>query len=129
MQSIVGACHVCRPTVFAKAFNPENLLHDSRKFVSRNNLKFYGITGSQWMCSSSWSQHQQKMQEASVMASNRNQLASYTVDVLELITRELQAPFVIPSMVDRISAMLNYVLKQLVGPKRRQLNVSLLAGH
>ncbi|CAI8017104.1 Ubiquitin conjugation factor E4 A [Geodia barretti] len=68
-------------------------------------------------------EHQQKMQEASVMASNRNQLASYTVDVLELITRELQAPFVIPSMVDRISAMLNYVLKQLVGPKRRQLNV------
>ena len=81
------------------------------------------------MCSSSWPQHQQKLQEGSVMASNRNQLASYTVDVLELITRELQAPFVIPSMVDRISSMLNYVLKQLVGPKRRQLNVSLLAGH
>lgn len=58
------------------------------------------------------------------MASNRNQLARYTVDVLELITRHLTSPFVLPSLVDRIAAMLNYVLKQLVGPKRRQLNVS-----
>ena len=58
-----------------------------------------------------------------MMASNRNQLASYTVDVLELITRVVHGPFVLPSMVDRIAAMLNYVLKQLVGPNRRQLNV------
>ena len=72
-----------------------------------------------------WLQHQQKMQEASVMASNRNQLASFTVEVLELVTRDLQAPFVLPAMVDRISAMLNYVLKQLVGPNRRQLHVRL----
>ena len=57
------------------------------------------------------------------MASNRNLLAGYTVDVLELITRDVQAPFVLPTMVERIVAMLNYVLKQLVGPKRRQLNV------
>lgn len=58
------------------------------------------------------------------MAKNRNQLASYTVEVLELVTRDVQEPFVLPTMVDRIVAMLNYVLKQLVGPKRRQLNVS-----
>ena len=58
------------------------------------------------------------------MASNRNQLAGYTVEALELITRDVQEPFVLPTMVDRIAAMLNYVLKQLVGPKRRQLNVS-----
>lgn len=57
------------------------------------------------------------------MAGNRNQLASYTVEVLELVTRDVQEPFVLPTMVDRIAAMLNYVLKQLVGPKRKELNV------
>lgn len=61
------------------------------------------------------------------MAGNRNQLASYTVEVLELVTRDVQEPFVLPTMVDRIAAMLNYVLKQLVGPKRRQLNVSFVS--
>lgn len=59
-----------------------------------------------------------------MMAGNRNQLASYTVEVLELVIRDVQEPFVLPTMVDRIAAMLNYVLKQLVGPKRRELNVS-----
>ena len=64
------------------------------------------------------------MAEATQMAKNRNQLASETVIMLELVTRHIQEPFVLPTMVDRITAMLNYVLKQLVGPKRRQLNVS-----
>jgi hypothetical protein len=68
-------------------------------------------------------EHQQKLAEATQMASNRNQLAGYTVEALELITRDVQEPFVLSTMVDRIAAMLNYVLKQLVGPKRRQLNV------
>ena len=69
-------------------------------------------------------QLQQKLSEATQMAKNRNLLASETVEILRLITASVQAPFVLPTMVDRFTAMLNYVLKQLVGPKRRQLNVS-----
>ena len=58
------------------------------------------------------------------MAKNRNLLAGYTVEALQQVTRDVQEPFVLPTMVDRIAAMLNYVLKQLVGPKRKELNVS-----
>ena len=82
-----------------------------------------------YMYTCTYTQHQQRLVEATQMASNRNQLAGYTVEVLELVTRDVQEPFVLPTMVDRIAAMLNYVLKQLVGPKRRQLNVSHLHTH
>ena len=34
-------------------------------------------------------------------------------------------PFVIKAMVDQIAAMLNYFLKQLLGPKSKDLNVSI----
>ena len=58
-----------------------------------------------------------------MMARNRNLLARKTVHTLELLTSDNSKPFVIPTMVDRMSAMLNYVLQLLVGPKSKELKV------
>jgi len=58
-----------------------------------------------------------------MMARNRNLLAGKTVHTLELLTTGNSKPFVIPTMVDRIAAMLNYVLQLLVGPRSRDLRV------
>lgn len=69
-------------------------------------------------------QQQQQLNEATMMARNRNMLAQKTVHCLEFITTDCRRPFVIPTMVDRMAAMLNYVLTQLVGPKSRELRVS-----
>lgn len=56
-------------------------------------------------------------------AVNRNKLSSKTVNVLRFITKDTGKPFVIPSIVDRMAAMLNYVLKQLVGKESKNLKV------
>ena len=56
-------------------------------------------------------------------ASNRNQLGSKTVNALNFITKVTSKPFVIPSMVDRMAAMLNYVLEKLVGKDSKNLKV------
>lgn len=56
-------------------------------------------------------------------AINRNQLSSKTVHVLKVITKDTGKALVIPSIVDRIAAMLNYVLKQLVGRESKNLKV------
>ena len=58
-------------------------------------------------------------------AINRNKLSSKTVHVLKSITKDTSKPFVIPSIVDRMAAMLNYVLKQLVGKESKNLKVQL----
>ena len=68
-------------------------------------------------------QSQQKLSEATMMARNRNLLAGKTVHTLELLTTDNSKPFVIPTMVDRMAAMLNYVLQQLVGPRSKDLKV------
>lgn len=68
-------------------------------------------------------QYEEKLKEAKNYAINRNQLAEKTVYVLKVITSDTTRPFVIPIIVDRMAAMLNYVLKQLVGEKSKNLKV------
>lgn len=68
-------------------------------------------------------EHQQKLTEATMLAKNRNLLASKTVHALEFISADLTKPFVIPTMLDRMVAMLNYILDKLVGPKNKELKV------
>ena len=63
------------------------------------------------------------MKEAKMYAINRNKLSSKTVNVLEVITKDTAKAFVIPSIVDRMAAMLNYVLNLLVGKRSRELKV------
>lgn len=69
------------------------------------------------------SQTQQKLSEATMMARNRNHLANKTMHALQFITASYPKPFVAPTMVGRIAAMLNYTLQQLVGPRQRELKV------
>lgn len=57
------------------------------------------------------------------MARNRNILGQKSIDVLQLITADTMRPFTSSIMVDRMAAMLNYALRQLVGPRSRALKV------
>ncbi len=68
-------------------------------------------------------QHEQQLNEAKAMAWNRNLLGSRTVHALQFITKDTRQAFVSPALVDRMAAMLNYVLSKLVGPKSRELKV------
>ncbi|KAI0333659.1 ubiquitin conjugation factor E4 [Cubamyces sp. BRFM 1775] len=52
------------------------------------------------------------------------QLGSNTVDLLKLFTGETKAPFMVPEIVDRLAAMLDYNLDALVGPRCQDLKVS-----
>merc|ERR1712083_1033797 len=46
-----------------------------------------------------------------------------TIGVLELLTGDITAIFSHPTMVDRLAAMLNYFLKTLTGPERKNFKV------
>lgn len=47
-----------------------------------------------------------------------------TVDMLEYLTVEIKEPFLRAELVDRLASMLNFNLKQLCGPKCKNLKVS-----
>lgn len=51
------------------------------------------------------------------------QLASSTVEVLKMFTAETKEPFMVPEIVDRLAAMLDYNLEALAGPRCRNLKV------
>ncbi|KYR02190.1 U box domain-containing protein [Tieghemostelium lacteum] len=51
------------------------------------------------------------------------QLANGNINMLHYLSSELVEPFIRPELIDRISAMLNYYLSQLVGPKCTDLKV------
>ncbi|KAJ7672776.1 ubiquitin elongating factor core-domain-containing protein [Mycena rosella] len=50
-------------------------------------------------------------------------LGRSTVELLKIFTAETKAPFMMPEIVDRLAAMLDYNLHALVGPKYRDLEV------
>lgn len=50
-------------------------------------------------------------------------LAVENLDLLALVSSEIVAPFIRPEIVDRLAAMLNFNLAQLVGPKCSSLKV------
>ncbi|KAI0823925.1 ubiquitin conjugation factor E4 [Trametes gibbosa] len=52
------------------------------------------------------------------------QLGSNTVDLLKIFTGETKSPFMVPEIVDRLAAMLDYNLDALVGPRCQDLLVS-----
>lgn len=51
------------------------------------------------------------------------QLGSSTVALLKMFTAEAKEPFMVPEIVDRLAAMLDYNLDSLVGPRCRELKV------
>jgi len=56
-------------------------------------------------------------------------LAKETVDMFHYLTVDIKEPFLRPELVDRLSAMLNFNLQQLCGPKCKGgfLNLVLLS--
>jgi ubiquitin conjugation factor E4 B len=56
-------------------------------------------------------------------ASMYARLGATTVDLLKLFTAETKAPFMMPEVVDRLAAMLDYNLSALAGPKCQELKV------
>ncbi|PIL22469.1 hypothetical protein GSI_15157 [Ganoderma sinense ZZ0214-1] len=56
-------------------------------------------------------------------ASGYVQLGNSTVDLLKIFTGETKAPFMVPEIVDKLAAMLDYNLETLVGPRSRDLIV------
>ncbi len=65
-------------------------------------------------------QHEQQLNEAKA---EQEPVGSRTVHALQFITKDTRQAFVSPALVDRMAAMLNYVLSKLVGPKSRELKV------
>lgn len=56
-------------------------------------------------------------------ASGYTTLGRSTVELLKIFTAETKAPFMMPEIVDRLAAMLDYNLVALVGPKYQELRV------
>lgn len=56
-------------------------------------------------------------------ASSYTQLGNSTVDMLKIFTAETKEPFMMPEIVDRLAAMLDYNLDALVGPRCNDLRV------
>lgn len=50
-------------------------------------------------------------------------LGNETVHMLQYLTAEVVEPFMVNEVVDRLAAMLDYNLAQLVGPKCTELKV------
>lgn len=55
--------------------------------------------------------------------STYTQLGSSTVALLKMFTAETKEPFMVPEIVDRLAAMLDYNLDALVGPRCGELRV------
>ena len=61
-----------------------------------------------------------------MLAKFHNVMARRTTSTLAMLS-EATAPLLChPTLVDRVAAMLNYFLDHLVGPKQKQLKVSIL---
>ncbi|KAF8903108.1 ubiquitin elongating factor core-domain-containing protein [Gymnopilus junonius] len=56
-------------------------------------------------------------------ASGYTTLGRSTVELLKIFTAETKAPFMMPEIVDRLAAMLDYNLQALVGPRYQELKV------
>lgn len=52
-----------------------------------------------------------------------NILGKATISTLSMLTTEIKSIFCHPTMVDRIVAMLNYLLLKLVGPNQKNFKV------
>ncbi|TRY61772.1 hypothetical protein TCAL_12264 [Tigriopus californicus] len=57
------------------------------------------------------------------MARYQNIMGMETIEMLERLSSHIKAIFTHPSMVDRLGGMLNYFLKNLVGPDRKKFKV------
>lgn len=68
-------------------------------------------------------QHQSNLHQLGLLARFDNILGRYTINFLKLLTSEIKSIFCHNSMVERVTAMLNYFLLNLVGPQKDKFKV------
>lgn len=69
-------------------------------------------------------QNHQNLTQLGMLARFDNILGKDTINILKLLTSETKEIFIHPSMVDRITSMLNYFLLQLCGPNQKRFKVN-----
>jgi hypothetical protein len=73
-------------------------------------------------------ERQQSLQQTGDHLRSLLYLAGGTITTLATSTQEVAAPFLLPEMVERLAAMLNYFLLYLTGPERKKLKVRVHGG-
>lgn len=68
-------------------------------------------------------QNEMMFQQTGMIAKFDNILGRWTIHTLEFLTSEITSIFCHPTMVDRVAAMLNYFLHNLVGPNKKNFKV------
>ncbi|TFY76233.1 hypothetical protein EWM64_g7779 [Hericium alpestre] len=68
-------------------------------------------------------EREQTLRSLERQATGYTQLGKSTVDLLKMFTAETKEPFMMPEIVDRLAAMLDYNLDALVGPRCQELKV------
>lgn len=111
-----------------------NMLMNDTTFLldeSMENLKRIHETQALMINEEAWKQvpPEEQRQRSSQLAQDERQCRSYltlareTVDMFQYLTDDIKEPFLRPELVDRLSSMLNYNLRQLCGPKCNNLRV------
>lgn len=111
-----------------------NMLMNDTTFLldeSMENLKRIHETQALMMNEEEWNKLSQEDQQSRQrqLSQDERQCRSYltlakeTVDMFHYLTIDIKEPFLRPELVDRLSSMLNYNLRQLCGPKCNNLKV------
>uniref|UniRef100_A0A336M9J2 Ubiquitin conjugation factor E4 B n=1 Tax=Culicoides sonorensis TaxID=179676 RepID=A0A336M9J2_CULSO len=111
-----------------------NMLMNDTTFLldeSMENLKRIHETQALMMREEEWNQLSQEEQTSRQrqLTTDERQCRSYltlareTVDMFHYLTIDIKEPFLRPELVDRLTSMLNYNLRQLCGPKCSNLKV------
>lgn len=111
-----------------------NMLMNDTTFLldeSMENLKRIHETQALMMREEEWKQLSQEEQTSRQrqLTQDERQCRSYltlareTVDMFHYLTIDIKEPFLRPELVDRLTSMLNYNLRQLCGPKCSNLKV------
>lgn len=66
---------------------------------------------------------EEELATAESQATSYMQLTNNTIEMMKMFTENLSSSFIMPQIVDRVAAMLNYTLDTLVGPKSSNLRV------
>jgi ubiquitin conjugation factor E4 B len=68
-------------------------------------------------------ERQQQLRQTGGQIKSLFYLATGVINTLATSTTEVAGPFLLPEMVERLAAMLNYFLLYLTGPQRKALKV------
>ena len=71
-------------------------------------------------------QNEAQLMHIGRLARYHNIMGTETIQILDRLSGAINSVFTHPAMVDRIAAMLNYFLKNLVGPNRKSFKVCCL---